>query len=44
VAGDDPRAKALVSGVRRALAEAKPERTADWKATEKSPGTYEAPA
>jgi predicted dinucleotide-binding enzyme len=80
VAGDDPRAKAIVSelvdqigfdpvdagtigeswrqqpgtpvygfdydvaGVRRALSEAKPERTADWKATEKSPGTYGAPA
>jgi predicted dinucleotide-binding enzyme len=80
VAGDDPRAKTIVSelvdqigfdpvdagtiaeswsqqpgtpvygfdydaaGVRRALSEAKPERTADWKATDKSPGTYEAPA
>lgn len=33
-----------VDGVRRALSEAKPERTAEWKATEKSPGTYTAPA
>jgi predicted dinucleotide-binding enzyme len=32
------------AGVRRALSEANPERTSDWKATDKSPGTYTAPA
>lgn len=32
------------AGVRRALSEAKSERTAEWKATEISPGTYTAPA
>jgi predicted dinucleotide-binding enzyme len=32
------------AGVRHALAEAKPERTADWRGTEKSPGTFAAPA
>lgn len=31
-------------GVRRALAAASKERTADWRATEKSPGTFAAPA
>ena len=33
-----------VDGVRRALAEARPERTAEWRATPKSPGTYASPA
>ena len=32
------------AGVLRALSEARPERTSDWKATDKSPGTYDAPA
>jgi len=32
------------AGVRRALAEATGVRTPDWKATEKSPGTFDAPA
>lgn len=32
------------AGVRRALAEATPERKPDWRATPKSPGTYNAPA
>ncbi len=32
------------SGVRRALAEAKPGRLPNWKATEHSPGTFEVPA
>ncbi len=32
------------AGVRRALAEAKPERKPEWRATPKSPGTYNAPA
>lgn len=32
------------AGVRRALAEAKPERLPEWKATAKSPGTFEVPA
>ena len=31
------------AGVRRALAEAKPERTAEWRATGNSPGTFTAP-
>lgn len=31
-------------GVRRALAAAKKERTPQWRATSKSPGTYESPA
>ena len=31
-------------GVRRALAEAKPERTPQWRATDKSPGTHDGPA
>lgn len=31
-------------GVRRALAEAKPDRTADWRGTENSPGSFERPA
>lgn len=31
-------------GTRRALSEANPQRTADWKATDKSPGSFEAPA
>ncbi|TAM60836.1 NADP oxidoreductase [bacterium] len=31
------------AGVRRALAEAKPERTADWRATATSPGTFTTP-
>ncbi|TAM89292.1 NADP oxidoreductase [bacterium] len=31
-------------GVRRALAEAKPERTADWRATANSPGTFTTPS
>jgi 8-hydroxy-5-deazaflavin:NADPH oxidoreductase len=80
VAGDDPRAKAVVlrlvdelgfdgvdagglddswrqqpgtpvygtdldaGGVRRALSEAGPDRTPDWRATPKSPGTFAAPA
>jgi predicted dinucleotide-binding enzyme len=80
VAGDDPKAKAIViqlideigfdavddgtiadswrqqpgtpvythdydaSGVRKALAEAKPERTAEFTGTPKSPGTFESPA
>lgn len=80
VAGDDPKAKAIVmqlvdeigfdpidagtldeswrqqpgtpvyatdydaAGVGRALAEASNERTADWRATEDSPGTFAAPA
>jgi 8-hydroxy-5-deazaflavin:NADPH oxidoreductase len=80
VAGDDPKAKALVmqlvdeigfdpvdagdldhswrqqpgtpayvrdfdaDGVRSALAAAKPERTSGWRATDKSPGTFDAPA
>ena len=80
VAGDDPKAKAIVmqlvdeigfdpidagpldeswrqqpgtpvyamdydaAGVHRALAEAKNERTADWRGTEKSPGTFMTPA
>jgi predicted dinucleotide-binding enzyme len=32
------------AGVRRALAEAKPERRPEWRATEDSPGTYTSPA
>lgn len=32
------------AGVRRALAEAKPERLPDWRATPKSPGSFEHPA
>ncbi len=32
------------AGVRRALAEAKPERTPDWRATGNSPGTFTNPA
>jgi 8-hydroxy-5-deazaflavin:NADPH oxidoreductase len=32
------------AGVRRALGEAKSERTADWRATPRSPGTFTAPA
>jgi predicted dinucleotide-binding enzyme len=32
------------AGVRRALAEARPERTPDWRATAKSPGNFTAPA
>ena len=80
VAGDDPKAKAIVmqlideigfdavdagtldeswrqqpgtpvytkdydaAGVRRALSEAQPERTDDWRATPNSPGTYTSPA
>ena len=32
------------AGVRRALAEATPERTAEWKATQHSPGTFDMPA
>lgn len=32
------------AGVRRALAEAKPDRKPEWRATSKSPGTYTAPA
>jgi 8-hydroxy-5-deazaflavin:NADPH oxidoreductase len=32
------------AGVREALAKASPERTAEWRATAKSPGTYAAPA
>ena len=31
-------------GVRRALAEASPERTQEWRATPDSPGTYQQPA
>jgi hypothetical protein len=31
-------------GVRRALSEARNERTPDWRATPKSPGTFTAPA
>ena len=31
------------AGVRRALAEAKPERKSEWRATTKSPGTYTSP-
>ena len=33
-----------VQRVRRALAEARPERTAEWRATPNSPGTYASPA
>jgi predicted dinucleotide-binding enzyme len=33
-----------VKGVRRALAEANPERQPEWRATPNSPGTYESPA
>lgn len=33
-----------VAGVRRALSEAKSERTAEWRGTPKSPGTFAAPA
>ena len=33
-----------VKGVRRALAEASPERQPEWRATPNSPGTYESPA
>ncbi len=33
-----------VEGVRRALAEANPERQPEWRATPNSPGTYESPA
>lgn len=33
-----------VDGVRRALAEATPERAPEWRATVNSPGTYEQPA
>ena len=32
-----------VAGVKRALAEAKPERKPEWRATENSPGTYQSP-
>ncbi len=32
------------AGVRRALAEAKPERKPEWRGTSNSPGTYKAPA
>jgi hypothetical protein len=32
------------AGVRRALAQATPERKPQWRATPKSPGTYSAPA
>jgi predicted dinucleotide-binding enzyme len=32
------------AGVRRALAEARPERTPEWRGTDKSPGTFETPA
>jgi hypothetical protein len=32
------------AGVRRGLAEASPERKPEWKATDRSPGTYDAPA
>jgi predicted dinucleotide-binding enzyme len=32
------------NGVRQALEEASPERTQDWRATDHSPGTYDAPA
>jgi hypothetical protein len=32
------------TGVRRALAQAMPERKPEWRATPKSPGTFEAPA
>jgi 8-hydroxy-5-deazaflavin:NADPH oxidoreductase len=32
------------AGVRRGLAEASPERKPEWKATDRSPGTYEQPA
>lgn len=32
------------AGVRRGLADASPERTPEWKATDRSPGTYEQPA
>jgi hypothetical protein len=32
------------TGVRRALAAAKPERTAEWRGTPKSPGSFTAPA
>jgi 8-hydroxy-5-deazaflavin:NADPH oxidoreductase len=31
-------------GVRRALSEATKERTPEWRATEKSPGSFNAPA
>ena len=31
-------------GVRRALAEASPKRTQEWRATPDSPGTYQQPA
>jgi predicted dinucleotide-binding enzyme len=31
------------AGVKRALAEAKPERKPEWRATENSPGTYQSP-
>ena len=33
-----------VAGVRKALADAKPERTPEWRATPNSPGTFEQPA
>lgn len=33
-----------VAALRRALADASPERTANWRATDKSPGTFAAPA
>ncbi|WP_245476115.1 hypothetical protein, partial [Mesorhizobium sp. M7A.F.Ca.US.006.01.1.1] len=33
-----------VKGVRRALAEANPERQPEWRATPNSPGTYDSPA
>ena len=32
------------AGVRRALAQATPERKPEWRATPKSPGTFESPA
>jgi hypothetical protein len=32
------------AGVRRALTQATPERKQEWRATPKSPGTFEAPA
>jgi hypothetical protein len=32
------------AGVRRALAQAAPERKPEWRATAKSPGTYNTPA
>ena len=32
------------AGVRRALAQAAPERKPEWRATPKSPGTFDAPA